>query len=193
MPDPVLHLLAGPNGSGKSTLFDHVIAPSTHLELVNADLIAARTWPRDAEIRSYDAAVRAAARRNELMDARTSFVTETVFSHPSKVALVRAAADAGYLVTLHVVMVTEDLAVARVVNRVINGGHRVPQGKVRERYRRLWPLVVEAISITASATVYDNTSASQPFRVVARFERGQVIGVPVWPAWTPGALVDSTT
>ena len=32
---------------------------------------------------------------------RTSFVTETVFSHPSKVDLVRAAAAAGYQVTLH--------------------------------------------------------------------------------------------
>ena len=44
---------------------------------------------------------------------RTSFVTETVFSHPSKVDLVRAAAAAGYQVTLHVVMVPVDLSVAR--------------------------------------------------------------------------------
>lgn len=192
MPDPVLHVLAGPNGSGKSSLFEHVIGPSTHLELVSADLIAARRWSGDPENRSYDAAILATGRRDELMEARASFVTKTVFSHPSKVALVRAAVDAGYMVTLHVVMVTEDLAAARVVNRVTNGGHRVPEEKVRERYRRLWPLVARAIGVATNANVYDNSSGSEPFRLVARLERGQVLGVPDCPEWTPDVLVDAT-
>ena len=71
----------------------------------------------------------AAERRDELLTARTSFVTETVFSHESKVDLVKAAVEAGYLVTLHVVLVPEDLAVVRVANRVENGGHDVPEEK----------------------------------------------------------------
>jgi predicted ABC-type ATPase len=169
-------------------LYDTVIGPATHLEFVNADLIAAQRWPDDAAARSYDAAVVAAARRSELTEARSSFVTETVFSHESKLDLVHVAVDAGYLVTLHVVMVPEALAVARVANRVEVGGHAVPEHKVRERYARLWPLVASAIGVVNAATVYDNSRAATPFRIVASFERGAFVSRTDWPAWTPEAL-----
>jgi predicted ABC-type ATPase len=188
MPDPVLHLVVGPNGAGKSTLHDAVLGPVTHLEFVNADVIAAQRWPEDPAAKSYDAAVIAAARRAELIEAKVSFVTETVFSHHSKLDLVSAAVDAGYLVSLHVVLVPEALAVARVANRVGVGGHTVPEAKIRERYGRLWPLVAKAIAVVDNANVYDNSRAAKPFRVVATFERGCALGEAAWPAWTPDAL-----
>jgi predicted ABC-type ATPase len=188
MADPVLHLLVGPNGAGKSTLYDLVIGPVSKLELVNADVIAAREWPDDAATHAYDASRMAAERRDELLAARTSFVTETVFSHASKVDLVKAAAEAGYIVTMHVVLVPEDLAVARVTNRVDNGGHAVPEVKVRARYARLWALVAEAIALADEAAVYDNASASEPFRAVATFDRGIAVSRPAWPRWTPKEL-----
>ncbi len=189
MPDPVLHIIAGPNGAGKSVLHDMVIGPTTHLEFVNADVVAAQLWPDDPAGKSYDAAAVAAARRAELIGARVSFVTETVFSHESKLQLVHTAIDAGYLVTLHVVMVPEALAVARVANRVKVGGHRVPEDKIRLRYLRLWPLVASAIAAADHAIVYDNSRAGRPFRVIATFERGCCIGEPDWPIWTPAALL----
>src|SRR4051812_23248742 len=145
MPDPVLHVLAGPNGSGKSTLWTYVLDPVMHLEFVNADLIAMQHWPKETERHAYDAATMAAARRQELIDAQRSYATETVFSHESKVELVKTAVVAGYLVTLHLIVVPEGLAVDRVNNRVENGGHAVPEDKVRERYRRLWRFVTDAI------------------------------------------------
>lgn len=185
MGDPVLHLIAGPNGSGKSTLYERVIGPVTRLEFVNADLIAARRWPKTQAARSYDAAALAAKRRQALIASRRSFATETVFSHPSKLELIRDAAGAGYLVFLHVVIVPEELAVARVSSRVRAGGHAVPEEKVRQRYHRLWPLVSEAIGLVDSGTVYDNSRAQRPFRVVARFERGVPVGSPDWPPWSP--------
>ena len=64
---PVLHLLSGPNGAGKSALFDAVIGPTTRLVVVNATLI----------------------------ERRQPFVTDTMFSHPSKLDLVRAARAGG--------------------------------------------------------------------------------------------------
>lgn len=187
MADPVLHLIAGPNGAGKSTLYDKVIEPATNLLFVNPDAIALERWPEDAAARSYEAAALAAERRNELVGQRASFVAETVFSHRSKLDLATAI-DAGYLVTLHVVAVPEALAVARVASRVAAGGHAVPEGKIRQRYRRLWPLVAEAIGVVENAFVYDNTRAARPFRVIARFQRGSLAGEADWPPWTPKAL-----
>jgi predicted ABC-type ATPase len=187
MADPVLHLLAGPNGSGKSTLWAYVLEPELHLEFVNADVIAEERWPEDPASHAYEAAELAAARREELVAERRSFSTETVFSHESKIEFVRAAVDAGYLVTLHVIAVPEDLAVDRVENRVENGGHGVPEEKVRGRYHRLWAHVAEAIGLAEHVRVYENTSAESPFGVVAEFERGALLWSD-WPEWMPEEL-----
>jgi predicted ABC-type ATPase len=186
---PVLHLLAGPNGAGKTTFVTEVLGPVTHLPFVNADLIAAELWPDEQAEHAYEASRAAAAERNRLLAARASFITETVFSHPSKVDLVARAATLGYLVHVHVMLVPESLSVARVAARVAQGGHDVPTAKVKERYARLWPLVAAARDLADRATFYDNSRAAKPFRVVATYDRGRLVGEPSWPAWTPDALV----
>lgn len=187
MADPVLHLLGGPNGSGKSTLWTYVLEPELHLECVNADAFAAEHWPEDPGSHAYEAAEMAATRREALVAARRSFATETVFSHESKVEFVTAAVEAGYLVTVHVLAVPEDIAVDRVDNRVENGGHAVPENKIRRRYGRLWGHVADAISLVERCRVYDNTLAATPFRLVAEFERGTLLWSD-WPVWMPEEL-----
>lgn len=189
MSTPVLHVLAGPNGAGKSTFVDRVLQPATRLRFVNADLIAAQRWPDAQAEHAYDASLAAADERNRLLAARASFITETVFSHRSKVELVATATALGYLVHLHVILVPHTLPVPRVAQRVALGGHDVPEAKIRERYARLWPLVAEAREVADRATFYDNSLARSPFRVVATYERGRLVGTADWPQWTPAGLL----
>jgi predicted ABC-type ATPase len=188
-PDPVLHLLAGPNGSGKTTLATRVLIPATHLPFVNADVIAAQRWPDQEVQHASEASAAAAAEREALIRERISFITETVFSHPSKVDLVREAQRAGYRVSLHVVVVPECVTVARVAERVGRGGHAVPVAKIRARYRRLWPLVVQARTLADQCFVYDNSTASSALRLIASYERGVLLGTAAWPRWTPTELL----
>ena len=108
---------------------------------VNADEIAAQRWPDDQLAHSYEAARIAAATRARLIQLGRPLIAETVFSHPSKLDLLRDAAVAGFFMALHVLMVPEDLSVARVAYRVAAGGHDVPVDKIRQRHRRLWPIV----------------------------------------------------
>jgi predicted ABC-type ATPase len=110
-----------------------------------------------------------------------------VFSHPSKLDLLRDAAAVGYFIALYIVMVPEDLAVARVAARVAAGGHMVPEDKIRERHRRLWPLVGDAIALADAATVYDNSQRAGP-REVALFAHGFPLNDPSWPGWTSDAI-----
>lgn len=188
MSDPVLHVIAGPNGAGKTTFYVLVLGPVTNLEFVNADVIASDRWP-DAEVEhAYEAAELAAGDRARRIEARQSFATETVFSHESKVALLRDAEQAGYRVILHIVLIPEDLAVARVVDRVTRGGHHVPEHKVRARFGRLWGHLHDAIGLVDEAHVYDNTKAAEPFRLVASYINGQLTGSPQWPPWAPQGL-----
>ncbi len=188
MSDPVLHVLAGPNGAGKTTLFERVINPVTHLRFVNADIIAAERWPGREADHGYDASRLASAQRDQFLNERRSFATETVFSHPSKVQLLTTARQARYLITLHVVMIPEDLAVLRVTARVRRGGHAVPEQKVRERWGRLFEHVAAAAPLADEVIVYDNSSAKRPYRIVAHLRDRQPLRAALWPEWTPQPL-----
>ena len=183
-----LDLVVGPNGAGKSTFVRYTLAPLLPGSVfVNADDIARRRWPKSADAHAYSAADVAARTRDALIRDRRPFIAETVFSHPSKLDLIAQAHQAQYTVVVHVLMVPEELAVQRVLHRVRSGGHSVPEQKIRERYRRLWPLVADAIATADSATVYDNAARRGP-RTVAHYSAGIVIGSLSWPDWAPEVL-----
>jgi predicted ABC-type ATPase len=184
-----LHVVIGPNGSGKTTFVTEFLA----LELpgyayVNADEIAKARWPTDSDAHAYEAAQIAAETRAHLIASGQSFIAETVFSHPSKLDLIRSAQEAGYQVVLHAMLVPEELAVRRVAYRVQAGGHDVPEHKIRERYHRLWQLVVQAISLADRAVVYDNSQLEGPVKI-AEFFGGLPIGVATLPEWAPEPMV----
>jgi predicted ABC-type ATPase len=183
-----LDLIVGPNGAGKSTFAQEIpgeLLPG--ILFVNADLIARQRWPEDPESHSYEAARIAEATRSTLIEGGRQFIAETVFSHPSKVALIDQAQEAGYFVALHVLMLPEHVAVARVAARVERGGHSVPENKIRERYQRLWPLVEVAAAKAQSAAFWDNSTLDGP-DLVAELASGQLLARPKWPSWTPDSL-----
>ena len=183
-----LDLVVGPNGAGKSTFVELVLAPlRPGVAFVNADMIAARRWPRATESHSCEAARVAADTRAQLIAQQAPFIAETVFSHPSKLDLIDAAAGAGFTVELHVLLVPQELAVHRVAARVASGGHSVPEGKIRTRYGRLWPLVATAIERSDAAQIWDNSRLDGP-EEVAMFAAGMPIGTCRWPSWTPAPL-----
>jgi predicted ABC-type ATPase len=183
-----LDLVVGPNGAGKSTFVELVLVPSRpHAIFVNADVIAAQRWPGDPATHAYEAAEIAAQTRGRLLQIGEGFIAETVFSHPSKLGLIDTALAAGYSVNLHVLLVPEELAVARVAARVASGGHGVPEAKIRTRYARLWPLVAAAIARCDVARVWDNSRLDGP-EEIALFAAGMPIGRCRWPSWTPEEL-----
>lgn len=187
---PDLYMVAGPNGAGKATFHERVLA-ATGLDFINADRIAALRWPGDEVARSYDAAAEAAALRERYIADRRSFITESVFSHPSKVDLVTRAVEAGYRVHLRVLIVPVDLSVARVFQRVVEGGHDVPEGKIRQRHARLWVHVRDAMDVAYETRVYDSSGQTgQDFVEVARYQYGTLLGETRWPEWAPSELID---
>ena len=183
-----LDLVVGPNGAGKSTFVELTLQPLLPRSVfVNADLIAKQRWPEQAQEKSYEAAQIAAKTRNQLMEQGRSFIAETVFSHESKLDLIDDAQQAGFTVVLHVLLVPEPLAVRRVEYRTESGGHAVPEAKIRERFRRLWPLVAVAIMRTDEATIYNSAEGVAP-SVVAEYTAGTLVGIARWPSWSPPVL-----
>lgn len=173
---PALILLAGPNGAGKSTLYQTRVAPSFAGPFINADLIQ-RDELRDPSMQaSYRAAEIAAERRAELLAAKRSFATETVFSHPSKLAIITEAQARGYMViVMHVGVDDPELSVARVRARTEEGGHDVPETKIRTRYARGQPLIREAVLQADRGMVFDNSRLNAPPRLVLLFAAGRLV------------------
>jgi predicted ABC-type ATPase len=124
---PVLYLLAGPNGAGKTTLYRALLLTGTlpaEAEFVNADHYEAAHLQHltDPQARSKAAQHWAEARRAELLQAGQSFVSETVFSHPSKLALIAQAQAQGFFVMLLVVALEDPQQLLQgVAQRVLWG------------------------------------------------------------------------
>lgn len=193
---PVFYLLAGPNGAGKSTLYTAAVGerliPST-APFVNADLYEAAELQHIADPSERSKAARswAEAEREHCLQAGMSFVSETVFSHTSKLDLMAAAKRAGFSVVLLVVCVDDPLMLpGRVARRVEEGGHPVPSERILSRYPRTLRHLGVAVRRADLALLYDTSAPVpdlvQPHRLVARLRAGvlqwQANFLPAWAA-----------
>ncbi|TMM48412.1 AAA family ATPase [Qipengyuania marisflavi] len=173
---PTLFLIAGPNGAGKSTFYDTVLASRIAAPFVNADLIQRDELCDPSPEASYKAASMAEERRREFLAERRSFVTETVFSHPSKLELLRYARKAGFrIVVFHLNVASPDLAVARVRARRAEGGHDVPEAKTRARYERNQALIRQAVLLADNAQILDASALNQKPRVLMELSNARVV------------------
>ena len=184
-----LWLLAGGNGAGKSTFYRTQLQP-LGLPFVNADLIAREIFPDAPELHSYDAAKIAEEIRHQLLLDGRSFCFETVFSHPSKIDFLARAKALGFeiiLVFIHLQL--SDLNKARISQRVQEGGHFVPDEKVETRIPRTVANVKNALPLCDQLWVLDNSSAQEPFKIVAKIVNGetQKIASPA-PEWLSDLL-----
>ncbi|ULB12190.1 zeta toxin family protein (plasmid) [Cereibacter azotoformans] len=189
---PSLVLLAGPNGAGKSTLYQTRVAPSFAGPFINADLIQRDELGDTSMEVSYRAAAIAEERRTKLLEDRKSFATETVFSHPSKLDLLAAARERGYIiVVLHVGVGDPELSVARVKGRAAEGGHDVPEDKIRARFDRGQPLIRQAVLRADRGMVFDNSVLNEPPRLVLLFAGGRPVQAEaILPNWVLTSYTD---
>ncbi|MBS8267625.1 MULTISPECIES: zeta toxin family protein [unclassified Halomonas] len=176
-PPPILHLLAGINGAGKTTFFYRQIKPRADVPFINADEIQRHRWPDEIDNpqRSYEAATIAATQRETMIRQGRSFATETVFSHPSKLELIRQAQHQGFMVALyHIHVATPELAAMRVETRRQLGGHDVPVDKLYSRFPRTLTYLREAVRLAERTLVFDNSRIGKTHRHLLSLSHGLV-------------------
>jgi predicted ABC-type ATPase len=160
---PVLHLIAGPNGVGKTSLYQYLVAPRhPALPFVDAQAYATAELGHIVDPATKVRAARAWAdeERQKLLREGRSMVTETAFSHASRVALIAQARSLGFEVVLYAMALDEPRRLLqRVSQRMREGGHGVPSHKVLERYTRCLENLRHGIFMADLALVIDATEA----------------------------------
>jgi predicted ABC-type ATPase len=172
---PTVYVIAGPNGAGKTTFSSEFLPEFVNCrEFLNADLIAAGLSPFAPETQNLRAGRLLLTRINELTKASRDFGFETTLAGRGYMSKLNEMKDHGYRIVLFFLWLpSADLAVARVKNRVRQGGHNVPEPVIRRRFesgiRNLFELYRSRVD---AWWLYD---ASQlPPTIVAQEERGQL-------------------
>lgn len=129
-------IIAGPNGAGKTTFAREYLPNEAGCPIfVNADLIAVGLSP----FRPAVAAIRAGRLMLEEINRharnRRNFAFETTLSGRGYVKMIRQWRDDGYSVKLiFLSLATPEEAIRRVLSRVRQGGHQVPEAVIRRRF-----------------------------------------------------------
>ncbi|AGA33230.1 Zeta toxin family protein [Thioalkalivibrio nitratireducens DSM 14787] len=129
-------IIAGPNGAGKTTFAREFLPNEADCPIfVNADLIAAGLSPFEPEIAAMQAGRLMLRELNRHFDTGQSFAFETTLSGKGYLRHIRQWQTAGYRVELIFLrLASADEAVARVAQRVKQGGHDVPETVIRRRF-----------------------------------------------------------
>ena len=138
MKDKAVYIIAGPNGSGKTTfarlfLPDYVNCPN----FVNADLIAQGLAPFEPNAAAIKAGKLVLQQIHEYAKRGVNFAFETTLSGKSYASLLAELKNKGYAFHLFFLWIpSPELAIARIKDRVAEGGHTVPAEDVRRRFSR---------------------------------------------------------
>lgn len=158
-----LYVFAGPNGSGKSSIINEfrsqVSAPEYY---ICPDNIVREICKRYPDLALYDAYIRAMQlaeqTRQRLVERGESFMFETVFSNMEKLKFLRFAKAHGFKIYVTYVTTSDpSINLRRVRRRVSEGGHDVPEDKIKSRYERSMALMAEVAAFADEAEIYDNS------------------------------------
>ena len=129
-------IIAGPNGAGKTTFSREILTGDQEgFPFVNADNIARGLNADDPESEAFRAGRLMLQKIEELVEAGRSFALETTLSGMAYSRSIPRWQSRGYRVELYFLSLpSADMAVARVSNRVTEGGHNIPEDVIRRRF-----------------------------------------------------------
>ena len=175
---PVLTIIGGVNGVGKSQFINTTKRfCKDYGEIVDADKLT-KLHGGNA-IAGGKAAVRKIQR---LLENNLSFTQETTLSGFSILNNVKQAKEQGYYIRLfYIALDSAARSIARIDDRVIKGGHDIPDATVLRRFTDRWPNLLRVLPYCNEVAFFDNEGACEE---VAQFKNGELVFLgehrPVW-------------
>lgn len=174
-------IFAGVNGAGKSTLYQ-TNSQLFDMPRINMDEIVRKfgNWKNSQDVMA--AGKIAVKRLREYIDEGVSFNQETTLCGKSIFRNIQLAKEAGYYIELYYVGVNSvEIAKERVRQRVLAGGHGIPEQDIEKRYKESLQNLKVVLPLCDLLALYDNTDV---FVKIADFENGCCTGkiskTPIW-------------
>ena len=129
-------IIAGPNGAGKTTFARSFLPQEAQCQrFINADLIAAGLSPFAPEAAALKAGRLMLAEIDDCVRKAESFAFETTLAGLAYLGRIQQWRAAGYHVSLFFLRLPDaETAVARVAERVLQGGHHIPEYVICRRF-----------------------------------------------------------
>jgi predicted ABC-type ATPase len=158
---PKLIIFAGANGSGKTTLANIFLPYAKIKQFINADEIARGISPLHPETRKVMAGKLVLKLIHEMIAKGESFAIESTLSGNTLASILKTAKKHEYHIDMFYMYTTDvEINLKRIKNRVKHGGHHVPAGDVRRRYKRsVLNLINLYFDLCDIIRIYDNSGA----------------------------------
>jgi predicted ABC-type ATPase len=129
-------IFAGPNGAGKTTFARSFLPEEAQCpRFINADLIAAGLSPFAPEAAAIKAGRLMLEEIADCTRQGVSFAFETTLAGLAYLAHIKQWRTQGYHVSLFFLSLPDaEVAIARVAERVRQGGHHIPEDVIRRRF-----------------------------------------------------------
>lgn len=133
-----VYIIAGPNGSGKTTFAKKFMPNYAKCpNFVNADLIAQGISPFVPSLAAMKAGRIVLEQIHNLADKGLDFAFETTLAGKSYISFLDSLRNKDYSINLFFLWIPRpELALARIKERVSEGGHDVPAIDVKRRFYR---------------------------------------------------------
>ncbi len=171
-----VYIIAGPNGAGKTTFAKKFLPDYAKCQhFINADLIAQGLSPFSPRIAAIRAGRLVLEQVRSMAEKDIDFAFETTFSGKSYVAFLKKIKNKGYSIHLFFLWVPNtELALARIKQRVSDGGHNVPAADVRRRFNRgIHNLFKFYRPLLDTFMLFDNSGAAP--RLIAEEREGKML------------------
>ncbi|MCM1387904.1 MAG: zeta toxin family protein [Bacillus sp. (in: Bacteria)] len=174
-------LIAGVNGAGKSTLYQ-TLQSLQDMPRINTDEIVKEfgDWRNPVDVMT--AGKIAVKKIVEYFDEGITFNQETTLCGKSIINNIKKAKRMGYFIELHYIGVDSvEIAKKRVLERVRQGGHGIPESDIERRYVDTFHNLKNILPLGDLTAFYDNTTK---FRRFAICKNGMFVrvshNVPIW-------------
>jgi predicted ABC-type ATPase len=153
-------ILGGPNGAGKTTAARVLLPEFFDLHpFLNADDFAREISPGNVESAALAAGRILIERMRALAREGKSFAFETTLSGKTLIPLLKACKADQWRISLYYFWLpSPEQSIARVANRVSQGGHHIPDDVIYRRFKTgLWNMRHLYLPLADNCEIYDNS------------------------------------
>src|SRR5690349_11805485 len=163
---PRIYVLAGVNGAGKSSIGGAMFRESG-ADYYNPDEAAEALMAANQGLEQTKAHAAAWRQGKRLLEKavgeRLDFAFETTLGGSTMTHLLKDASSQGFEIRIwYVGLVSPEDHIARVAQRVSQGGHDIPEDAIRRRWRHSRQNLIQLLPDVTELRVYDNSRDADP-------------------------------